>query len=159
LFEWSGVDKVLSSGNEWNPESVLVESFSDTVAVVHECPAVDHQLAVVGGQATSALKSKSGLHSWNRCYDFLSIFSPKKIAKKLAFSTQNIAKLFKNVIIILVFVKHANFFAKNCQNMLKIVTITSVPGWRRNKTVNFRSCLSHGSNPTTFEFAAIKPAL
>jgi fatty acid-binding protein DegV len=44
----------------------------------------------------------------------LKIFSPKKSAKKLASLTQNKAKLFKNLIVTLVFEKNANFFAENC---------------------------------------------
>jgi hypothetical protein len=40
------------------------------------------------------------------------IFSPKKIAKKLAFLTQNKAKLCKILIITLVLEKNANFSAK-----------------------------------------------
>jgi hypothetical protein len=50
---------------------------------------------------------------------------PKKIAKKLAFLTQNKAKLCKILIITLVFEKNANFFAEKSQ---KIVIITSTPG-------------------------------
>jgi hypothetical protein len=42
----------------------------------------------------------------------LKIFSPKKIAKKLAFLTQNKAKLSKILIITLVFKKNANFLPK-----------------------------------------------
>jgi S-adenosylmethionine:diacylglycerol 3-amino-3-carboxypropyl transferase len=56
------------------------------------------------------------------------IFSPKKLEKKLAFLAQNKAKLFKNLIITLVFEKNASFFAKNCQKSQKIVIITSTPG-------------------------------
>jgi hypothetical protein len=56
------------------------------------------------------------------------IFSPKNSAKKLAFLTQNKAKLCKNFIITLVFEKNANFFAENCQKLQKIVIITPVPG-------------------------------
>jgi hypothetical protein len=56
------------------------------------------------------------------------IFSPKKSAKKLAFFTQNKAKLCKNFIITLFFDKNANFFAENCRKSQKIVIITSVPG-------------------------------
>jgi hypothetical protein len=57
-----------------------------------------------------------------------SIFSPKNSAKKLAFLTQNKAKLWKILIITLVFEKNANFFAKNCRKSPKIVIITSTPG-------------------------------
>jgi hypothetical protein len=57
----------------------------------------------------------------------LKIFLPKNSAKKLAFLTQNKAKLFKILIIILVFEKNANFFAENCQKSQKIVIITSTP--------------------------------
>jgi hypothetical protein len=39
------------------------------------------------------------------------IFSPKNLAKKLAFLTHNKAKLCKNLIITLGYEKNANFFA------------------------------------------------
>jgi hypothetical protein len=55
------------------------------------------------------------------------IFSPKKIAKKLASLTQNKAKLCKILIITLVFEKNANFFAENWQKSQKIVIITLTP--------------------------------
>jgi hypothetical protein len=58
----------------------------------------------------------------------LKIFSPKNSAKKLAFLTQNKAKICKILIITSVFEKNANFFAENCQKSQKIVIITSVPG-------------------------------
>jgi hypothetical protein len=58
----------------------------------------------------------------------LKIFSPKKIAKKLAFLTQNKAKLCKILIIALFFEKNAIFFAENCRKSPKIVIITSTPG-------------------------------
>jgi hypothetical protein len=58
----------------------------------------------------------------------LKIFSPKNSAKKLAFLTQNKAKLCKNLIITLIFEKNANFFAENCRKSQKIVIITSTPG-------------------------------
>jgi hypothetical protein len=57
----------------------------------------------------------------DRCYDFKK-FSPKKLARKLAFLTQNKAKLFKNLILTLVFEKNANFrrklskIDKNCDH-------------------------------------------
>jgi hypothetical protein len=57
------------------------------------------------------------------------IFSPKNLAKKLAFLTQNKAKLCKILIITLVFEKNAKFFAKNCRKLQKIVIITSTPAW------------------------------
>jgi hypothetical protein len=57
--------------------------------------------------------------------------------KKLAFLTQNKAKLCKILIITLVFEKNANFFAKNCHKSQKIMIITSTPGCWRKKT--FRS--------------------
>jgi hypothetical protein len=50
----------------------------------------------------------------------LKIFSQKKIAKKLAFLTQNNAKLCKFLIITLAFEKNANFFAKNSKNRRKL---------------------------------------
>jgi hypothetical protein len=57
----------------------------------------------------------------------LKIFSLKNFAKKLAFLTQNKAKLCKILIITLVFEKNANFFAENWQKSQKIVIITSTP--------------------------------
>jgi hypothetical protein len=73
----------------------------------------------------------------------LKIFSPKNSAKKLAFLTQNKAKLCKNLIITLVFEKNANFFAKNCQKSQKIVIITSVPDWAKIRSTG--DCLFLGS--------------
>jgi hypothetical protein len=64
------------------------------------------------------------------------IFSPKNSAKKLAFLTQNKAKLCKKFIITLVFDKNANFFAENCQKSQKIVIITSVPGANNRRSGN-----------------------
>jgi hypothetical protein len=58
----------------------------------------------------------------------LKIFSPKISAKKLAFLTQNKAKICEILIITLVFEKNANFFAENCQKSQKIVIITLTPG-------------------------------
>jgi hypothetical protein len=56
---------------------------------------------------------------WDRCYDF-KIFPPKKIAKKLAFSTQNKAKLCKILIMTLVFEKNTNFSPKIGKNRRKL---------------------------------------
>jgi hypothetical protein len=67
----------------------------------------------------------------DRCYDFKNIFLPKKLAKKLAFLTQNKAKLCKILIITLVFEKNAIFFAENCRKSQKIVIITSTPALHR----------------------------
>jgi hypothetical protein len=55
-------------------------------------------------------------------------FSPKNLAKNLAFFAQNKAKLCKNLIITLVFEKNAIFYAKNWQKSQKSVIITSTPG-------------------------------
>jgi hypothetical protein len=46
------------------------------------------------------------------CYDFKNIFAEKFSKKKLAFLTQNKAKLCKILIITLVFEKNANFFSQ-----------------------------------------------
>jgi hypothetical protein len=51
----------------------------------------------------------------------------KNIGKKWAFLTQNKAKLFKNLIITLVFEKSAICFAENWQKLAKIVILTSTP--------------------------------
>jgi hypothetical protein len=65
---------------------------------------------------------------------FLNIFG-EKIAKKLAFLTQNKAKIFKNLIITLVFEKNANFFTQNFRKSQKIVIVTSTPD--REKIANW----------------------
>jgi phosphoserine phosphatase len=57
----------------------------------------------------------------------LKIFSPKNLAKILAFLTQIKAKLCKKLIITLVFEKNANFFVENGRKSQKIVIITSTP--------------------------------
>jgi hypothetical protein len=51
----------------------------------------------------------------------LKIFSPKNFAKKLKFLNQSKAKLFKNLIITLVFVKNANFFSEKSSFFLDIL--------------------------------------
>jgi hypothetical protein len=66
------------------------------------------------------------LQSPDRCYDF-KIFPPKKNCEKLAFLTQNKAKLCK-IFITLVFEKNTNFFTENWQKSQKSVIITSTPG-------------------------------
>jgi hypothetical protein len=58
---------------------------------------------------------------------FLNIFA-EKFGEKISILTQNKAKLFKILIITLVFEKNANFFAENCQKSQKIVIITSTLG-------------------------------
>jgi hypothetical protein len=50
-------------------------------------------------------------------------------AEKIGFFAQNLAKLYKTLIITLVLEKNANFLAENCQKPQKIVIITSVPDW------------------------------
>jgi hypothetical protein len=67
------------------------------------------------------------------------IFSPKILAKKLAFFAQSKAKLCKNWIITLVFEKNANFFAENWQKSQKSVIITSTPDWANLRL--FGNCL------------------
>jgi hypothetical protein len=53
----------------------------------------------------------------------------QKIQQKMAFLTQNKAKLCKNLIITLVFEKNAHFLPKIVENRRKkIVIITSIPG-------------------------------
>jgi hypothetical protein len=71
---------------------------------------------------------RAKLAIWDGCYDFKRYFRQKKSVKKLAFLTQNKAKLFKHLIITLVFEKNANFFAENGRKSQKIVIITSTPG-------------------------------
>jgi hypothetical protein len=73
----------------------------------------------------------------------LKIFSQKKIAKKLAFLTQNKAKLCKFLIMTLDFEKNANSFAENWQKSQKIVIITSTPSLVTN------NCFSRMRMPKT----------
>jgi Tfp pilus assembly protein PilN len=56
--------------------------------------------------------------AWDRCYDFLNSFA-KNLAK-MAFLTQNKAKLFENLSITLVFVKNAIFSPKVVKNRRKV---------------------------------------
>jgi hypothetical protein len=70
----------------------------------------------------------------------LKIFSPKKLAKKLAFFAQNKVKLYINLIITLVFEKNANLFAENWQKSQKIVIITSAPGSVAKKSMCANPC-------------------
>jgi hypothetical protein len=76
------------------------------------------------------------------------IFSPKNFAEKLAFLTQNKARLYKNLIITLVFEKNANFFAEICQKSQKIVIITLTPDIKRcpnsDKNLLFLEKAGHG---------------
>jgi hypothetical protein len=74
----------------------------------------------------------------DRCYDFLNIFAKNR--QKLVFSTQNKAKLWKNLIITLVFEKNATLFAENWRKSQKIAIITTTPG----KCLLF--CAAHCSN-------------
>jgi hypothetical protein len=64
--------------------------------------------------------------TWDRCFDFKNIFA-EKFGEKLAYLTQNKAKLCKILIITLVFEKNAKFFAENWQKLQKIVIITLTP--------------------------------
>jgi hypothetical protein len=57
----------------------------------------------------------------------LKIFSPKNLAKILAFFAQTTVTFYKNLIITLVFEKNVNFFAENWQKFARIVIITSTP--------------------------------
>jgi hypothetical protein len=58
---------------------------------------------------------------------------------KLAISAQNKAKLFKNLIITLVFEKNAKFFDENWQKSQKIVIVTSTPGVTRSAELSNKS--------------------
>jgi hypothetical protein len=75
------------------------------------------------------------------------IFSRKKIAKKLAFLTQNKAKLCKFLITTLDFEKRVNFFAENWQKSQKNVIITSTPGAEFVNLRFGRNVLGHFLNP------------
>jgi hypothetical protein len=79
---------------------------------------------------------------------FLKIFSPKNLAKILAFFAQTTASFCKKIgIITLVFEKNANFFAENWQKSQKIVIITSTPDHvfpRDNMQCRYIKCTSLG---------------
>jgi hypothetical protein len=63
----------------------------------------------------AALLTSATLLTWDRYYDFKRIFSPKNLAKILAFFAQTTATFSKNLFPTMVFEKKANFFAKNWQ--------------------------------------------
>jgi hypothetical protein len=71
---------------------------------------------------------------WDRCYDYLNIFA-KKFGEKLAFLTQNKAKLCKILIITLVFEKKRHFFRhmspndKNQNLKKKLLRLTKPSIW------------------------------
>jgi hypothetical protein len=54
---------------------------------------VRHKEAIHSGHFMVSEFEAEAQVTGDRCYDFLKIFSPKKSAKKLAFLTQNKAKL------------------------------------------------------------------
>jgi hypothetical protein len=56
----------------------------------------------------------------------LKIFSPKNLAKILAFFAQTTASFCKNMIITLFFEKNSNFFSQNLQKSQKIVIICNI---------------------------------
>jgi hypothetical protein len=61
--------------------------------------------------------------SRDRCYDF----SPKKLAKMLAFLPKLLLVFAKNLVITLFFQKNAHILAENWQKSQKIVITTSTP--------------------------------
>jgi hypothetical protein len=74
------------------------------------------------------------------------IFSPKNLAKILAFYAQTTASFCKNLIITLVFEKNANFFAENCQKSQRIVIITSTPE-NQSPVLRTKLCLTSKVRP------------
>jgi hypothetical protein len=73
----------------------------------------------------------------------LKTFSPKNLAKTMAFFAQTTASFCKNCYHNIGFWEKRQFFAENWQKSRKIVIITSTPG----------------ADPSTFEFTATTPAL
>jgi hypothetical protein len=55
--------------------------------------------------------------SWDRCYDFLKIFSPKTLANKIGVFAQTRYSFYKNLTITLVFEKKPIFYAENWQKI------------------------------------------
>jgi hypothetical protein len=80
---------------------------------------------------------------------FFKYFRQKIQQKKLAFLTQNKAKLCK--VLIIGFREKRQFFAENCRKSLKIVIVTSTPDLQLNFCINYhfftcckyRLCLVH----------------
>jgi hypothetical protein len=72
-----------------------------------------------GGNPRSSGLEADKMTTRDRCYDFLNIFA-EKFSKKMAFFTQNKAKLRKSLIITLVFEKNANFLPKIGKNRRKL---------------------------------------
>jgi hypothetical protein len=118
---------------------------------------------------------------WDRCYDFLK-FSPKISAKKLAFLTQNKAKLFKILTITLVFEKKCQFFrrklskiAENCDHNIdprspwkrycvwsKILVqrqLISITSYIIDISNNTNALKIHGSQKHGFQSYGLDPAL
>jgi hypothetical protein len=91
---------------------------------------------------------------------FLKYFRQKIQQKKLAFLTQNKAKLCKIWIITLIFEKNVNFFAENCRKSPKSVIITSTPGhWE--KKLNFpilphTALISYGNKMAASLFSEVR---
>jgi hypothetical protein len=68
------------------------------------------------------------------------IFSLKNSAKKLAFLTQNKAKLCKHLIITLVFEKNANFFAENWRKSQDLGSLESINSFLSGKLFPLPRC-------------------
>jgi hypothetical protein len=75
----------------------------------------------------------------------LKLFSPKNLAKILAFFAQTTVTFCKKLIITLVFEKNVVFFAENLQKSQKIVIITSTPGCRNGPCEGAGSAESGGT--------------
>jgi hypothetical protein len=66
---------------------------------------------------------------------------PKNSAKNSAFSAQNKAKLWKILIVTLVFEKNRHFFAENCKKTQTILIIASTPGLWTSRFCLIINCL------------------
>jgi hypothetical protein len=97
---------------------------------VHHGKAVRSNWAFNCGRATTVTGRQQScfrLNSPGTDVMIFKIFSPKNLAKILAFFSQTTATFCRNLIITLVFEKNAKFFAENWQKSQKIVIITSTP--------------------------------
>jgi hypothetical protein len=132
----------------WYVGTYIVGALAPFVTLEHHinvwCITYVHTYIACASSKAKHLATASLINTRDRCYDFLKYFRRKIQRKKLAFLTQNKAKLCKNLIITLVFDKNANFFSESCQKSQKIVIITSTTvqndllywPWRRGLVVS-----------------------
>jgi hypothetical protein len=142
---WTYIRKVFGRNPaSLNRSLVKGQQLVDAVAVVQDHRHVVAERTDFRGSTVDLKKLvNQGSMLW-----FFNIFAEKN-QRKMAFLTQNKAKLCKILIITLVFEKNANFFAENCRKSQKIVIITSTPGLRVTRRVS-EKIANYVHSPTHF---------